>query len=171
MSYLLLIMLWYNILVWLGERWQLSLPEGNIFLNFDQWVIIGKLLQLWWRKGEFSEIPNIPVLGWTWFRANGPGHHLDCSLVSLTVARRVFSINIYILTSKLQLLTLFFLIISIFKTAKWKLPHRKKGWSVIKCNPNPNPNRKSFIVDIFFNFTMFFKNVFIYCVFLYTWNT
>jgi hypothetical protein len=30
------------------------------------------------------------------------------------------------------------------------------------------PNRKSFIVDIVFNFTMFFKNFFIYCVFLYT---
>jgi hypothetical protein len=30
------------------------------------------------------------------------------------------------------------------------------------------PNGKSFIVDIFFNFTMFFKNFFIYCVFLYT---
>jgi hypothetical protein len=31
--------------------------------------------------------------------------------------------------------------------------------------------RKSFIVDIFFNFTMFFKNFFIYCVFLYSGNT
>jgi hypothetical protein len=33
------------------------------------------------------------------------------------------------------------------------------------------PNRKSFIIDIFFNFTMFCKNFFIYCVFLHTWNT
>ena len=44
--------------------------------------------------------------------------------------------------------------------------------SVTRTEPEPEidgnvPNRKSFIV-IFFNFTMFFKNLIIYCVFLYT---
>ena len=50
-----------------------------------------------------------------------------------------------------------------------------KSWKVqfsdFKVGKMCNPNRKSFIVEIFFNFTMFCKNLFIYCVFLYTWNT
>ena len=38
-------------------------------------------------------------------------------------------------------------------------------FSDFKVGKMCNPNRKSFIVDIFFNFTMFCKNFFIYCVF------